>query len=105
MNNDRPDISRRRLLVLGGLGGLGGLLLIGCKKKELVCTDTAGLAPADAEGRKSLAYTEPTPDPNKPCSKCVQFVEPVSSDVCGGCKVLKGPISPNGTCKVWAAKT
>ncbi|MGZ3451283.1 MAG: hypothetical protein ACXWUG_00310 [Polyangiales bacterium] len=105
MNNDRPDISRRRLLVLGGLGGLGALFVAGCKKAPPVCTDTAGLAPADAEMRKTLAYVEPTGDPNKPCSKCVQFVEPVSSDVCGGCKVLKGPISSNGSCKVWAAKT
>lgn len=78
----------------------------GCKKKEPpACTDTAGMTPDDVKARETLGYVDRGPDQAKICSKCVQFVDGPSADVCSGCKVVKGPISPLGTCKVFAAKT
>jgi hypothetical protein len=96
----------RRLLLRTGAAAVG-LVIVGCKSKTAepaVCTDTAGLSPEDAAPRTSLAYQDRSTDPTKTCDKCVQFVEPASAGACGGCKVLKGPISPAGSCKVFAPK-
>jgi hypothetical protein len=104
--SSKSEISRR-LLLQTGVAAVG-LVVIGCKSKPAepaTCTDTTGLSADDLAPRTSLTYQDRSPDPAKTCDKCVQFVEPASAGSCGGCKVLKGPISPAGTCKVWAAKT
>ena len=100
----RVSVSRRD--ALRG-GAVVALVVVGCKGERTppTCTDTASLSPDDAKVRQTLAYQDRAPDRNKACDHCAQFVEPPSADVCGGCKVLKGPISPAGTCKVFAAKT
>lgn len=98
----------RRFLLRTGVAAVG-LVVIGCKSKSTetaaVCTDTAGLSPDEAAPRTSLAYQDRSSDPTKTCDKCVQFVAPPSEGACGSCKVLKGPISPAGSCKVFAPKT
>jgi hypothetical protein len=96
-----PNLSRRRLLVLGGL------VLLGCKKddKPATCTDTSQLSKQDADSRMLLGYVEPAPSPAMQCAKCAQYIEAPSAGACGGCKVLKGPISPAGYCKVFAPKS
>lgn len=86
---------------------LGSLALIpvgalACGKK-LVCTDVAGLTPDEQEQRRTLRYTEPTPQPAKRCDNCASF-KPAAPDECGGCTEVKGPISPTGYCNVWRAK-
>ena len=43
-----------------------------------------------------------TPDPNKACAQCKQWAPPKSEGSCGGCKLLGGPIHPQGTCKAFA---
>lgn len=88
-------------------GAVVALVVVGCKGERTppTCTDTAGLSPDDAKARETLAYVDRSPDPAKRCSKCVQFIEGPSETVCGGCKVLKGPISPAGGCKVFAPKS
>jgi len=101
----RRDILRKSLT----LSALAGVAAIGvaCKNepKEIKCDDTTGLAPGDIETRKALAYVDKTPDPNKMCQNCQQFVAPASPTQCGGCKVVKGTIHPLGYCKSWAAKS
>jgi len=105
MNGD----GRSRRDLLRGLGGvafaLGGVAA--CSKKERAqfsCTETAGLAPDEASARATLAYAEPTPDKMRTCDSCQQYVAASSDGACGTCKVLKGPVHPNGTCKVFTAK-
>ena len=44
------------------------------------------------------------PTPEKACTRCNQWVGPAERSSCGSCKLLKGPIHPNGTCKAFAAK-
>ena len=59
--------------------------------------------PADAATnaalRTSLKY-QSSPEGDKSCSNCVQFVAP------GSCKIMPGDteISPQGYCAVWAKK-
>jgi hypothetical protein len=97
-------VSRREALRSGTV--VVALAVVGCGKKEPpTCSDTAGMSPEDIKARETLAYQDRGPDPNKQCAKCVQFVEGPSATVCASCKVVKGPISPAGTCKVFAPKT
>jgi len=78
--------------------------LAGCSK-TLRCEDTSGLSPDDTRLRTEIAaYTEQSQDPSKHCAQCVQF-NPGAKDACGTCKVVKGPINPNGSCKLFVKKT
>lgn len=102
---EKREFSRRYLLQTSAAAA--AVVAIGCKGKQApaaVCTDTTGMAPDDVAPRNSLAYQDRSADPARACDKCVQFIEPAKDGTCGGCKVLKGPISPAGTCKVFAAK-
>jgi hypothetical protein len=68
------------------------------------CDDTGALSPDDRKIRTEIAgYAEKSPDPAKRCLDCVQYV-PGASGGCGTCKVVKGPIHPEATCKLFAAK-
>jgi hypothetical protein len=88
---------------------LGVLVVVGAgacgkpQKKLLVCSDTSALSASDMQVRASLAYADIAPDPTKMCVSCQQFL-PGAPDACGTCKVLKGPVSPAGNCKAYAAK-
>ena len=95
------DHLTRRAALLGTT-----FLVLGCgkqKKESLVCGDTSGLSPAEIELRGTLAYNDLSPEPAKQCTNCLQF-EPPRGSGCGGCKVLKGPIHPNGYCRSWVTK-
>ena len=93
------------------LGRLGGLALAlggvaACKREVAAfsCAEAAGLAPDEASARTTLAYAEPAPDRTRTCASCQQFVPAPNDGACGSCKVLKGPVHPDGTCKVFTAK-
>jgi hypothetical protein len=96
----RRDALKRVSLTVLAAGAWG---VAGCGKKEVTCTDTTGLTADEVTARKTLEYTDKSPDPSKTCSVCLQF-NPGAPNQCGGCKVLKGTVHPNGYCKVWAAK-
>ena len=53
--------------------------------------------------RKALQYVDASPVENKPCKGCQFFVKPEKEGTCGGCKVVPGPIHPEGYCTAWAA--
>ncbi len=87
-------MKRRDFLVL--------LATVSCKK-PFACTDVSTISPEEAQNRITLAYSDVAPDPRKTCSNCQQFIP--ADQGCGACKVLKGPIHPNGSCKVHVLKT
>ncbi len=106
MSTERPMTRREalRLTVLfGAAASAPAMLAVGCGKKELSCTDTAGLAPADANLRGQLGYVDKSTEAEKNCANC-QFYKPAAPDACGGCNLMKGPINPKGYCKSWAKK-
>jgi hypothetical protein len=75
--------------------------LSGCQKeKNLSCADDGALSEADRAARQAIEYQQSAPDPTRACERCVQWQE--SSDGCGGCTVVAGPIHPLGTCKLFA---
>lgn len=95
-------VERRRLLLSGALFGaaiVGG----GCKRRSETCPPTQ-LSPEDEKIRQALRYTDHSPDPEKLCNGCQQYLPNPDAD-CGGCKLMKGPIHPAGYCTAFAAKT
>lgn len=107
--NERPGaapITRRAALlrvVALPLAAVVSTDLVACSKTPQ-CNDASGLSPDDARIRTDIAaYVEQSPDPAKHCSSCLQFTSG-GDKACGSCKVVKGPINPAGTCKLFAAK-
>lgn len=96
----RREVLRRSLL-LGG--AFGGGLLGGCKGHSETCPP-AQLAPEDAKLRETFKYADRSLDATKQCQNCQQYL-PRPNEDCGGCKLLKGPIHPAGSCVAFAAKT
>lgn len=92
----------RHLAVLTLTAGVTPLVAA-CGKKS--CMDVTGLTPEEVTQRtQTAAYVDNTMDASKKCSLCAQFVAPASEKECGGCKVLKGPVSADGYCKLFAPK-
>jgi len=98
-------ITRRHLLKKSlALGAAAALVACESKPKELHCTNTSSLTDEEVKARQTLEYADKSPDPQKMCDNCQQFILPPSGKGCGTCKVVKGPINPKGHCKSWLAK-
>jgi hypothetical protein len=92
----------RRLAIFSAAATLPAWL--GCGKRDLTCTSTAGLTADETALRTQTAgYVDRAPNPAQKCNNCAQWV-PAGPDQCGGCKVIKGPIHPEGWCKLWVAQ-
>jgi hypothetical protein len=106
-NRSLPLLPRRAFF--GHVAGAGlALGLAACSKAPRpdapVCTDLEGLAPADRELRlATVAYTDRSPTPARRCDRCQLYRPAASPEACGGCTLVRGPISPAGTCKSFAA--
>ena len=70
----------------------------------LAISDRA-LAATNATLRGSLKYQD-TPQAEKQCSNCLQFVPGKTPKDKGGCKIMPGDteISPQGYCAAWTKK-
>ena len=77
----------RRMLLQRTLGAVTAVTAVG-----------ASLKPASATIKISQAAVgyQDHPDGDKRCGKCVQFVAPDT------CKMVDGPISPQGYCRIFA---
>jgi len=103
LSNEAP-LTRRRLLIVAP-ATIVALTALACEKHEPAsCTSTMGLTQDEIKTRNSLGYHDRSVDPKKHCIDCQQYVAPSSIDQCGGCKVLKGPVHPRGSCNVFAPK-
>src|SRR4051812_26822424 len=91
--------SRRRLLVYSA-STLALIAGVGCKKSAPATCPTSSLTPDELHVRTVLRYVDASPDATKTCAKCQQYVP---GDPCGGCKVVKGTIHPDGYCRVFVA--
>ncbi len=104
MNPKSPTqapVTRRHLLLVAPAAALA--LAVGCKKgPPASCGDTSSLTPDDLTARNALGYTDHSTDPAQHCEKCRQYVPGPSADACGTCKVMKGSIHPQGSCRAFA---
>jgi hypothetical protein len=97
----------RQVALVGGGVAAGSLVTLGgCKSGEpaLKCDDPPGLTEAERAMRKTLAYTDQSPNAEKRCSNCQLYV-PKGPNACGGCQLLKGTVHPDGYCTSWVQKT
>lgn len=95
-------LPRRRMFLAGG----AALALLGACRRggPASCTDVSGLSESEIATRNALAYVDRTPTPGKTCDACVQWIAPADSGQCGGCKLMKGLVHPQGYCNVFAPK-
>lgn len=107
---------RRTLQVLGASLAVGGLFgAAGCKQNQGSEGDTkssgnkakdctSSLDEAAKTQRRTLQYVDKAAVPEKNCAACAQFVPGQFADCGGGCKVLPGPVKPEGGCLAFAPK-
>jgi hypothetical protein len=98
-------ITRRRLLGIGAWLPLIGFLhasvrTVGAVENAQVCVD-----PDEASDglRKSLHYTELSPDSKMTCSGC-SFFTAGEKDGCGQCQIMSGPANARGHCDSWSKR-
>ena len=77
---------------------------LACSKKPN-CNDVSTLSTDDVRIRNEVAkYVDQTMEASKRCSACLQYV-PAAPNQCGGCKVVKGPINPDGNCTLFVLRS
>ena len=114
------DLSRREFLqrtaVVGAVVGAGSLMAA-CGNKTAVpgvagtvqmpaldCSDVSKLTDIEKANRTTLNYAQKSTFEGQKCANCVQFKAPTQANTCGTCKVVAGPINPEGHCLSWAPK-
>lgn len=65
----------------------------------------AGTLSAEAKGTKAQFKYQTSPKNGQHCSQCTFFVASTSLASPGLCKIVSGPISPNGWCTAFHAKS
>lgn len=104
----RREAARRTLGVLGA-AAFGGSVFAACGSKQeegFSCMDTNGLSPAEVGMRNAQNYVDHSPHgEEKHCANCNLYQAAQSETQCGGCRVIKGPVHPEGYCGLWAAKS
>lgn len=83
--------NRRRIFKIGGA--------------VLASIPVMAIAAKNDSMRTTMKYKD-SPEGDKACSGCVQFVPGKSASDLGGCKIFPGDteVSPNGYCVAWAKK-
>lgn len=102
-------ISRRTLLLRAVQVPVGGGILLGlsaCGSEgdtAMVCADPNQMTSAQESVRRTLAYTEISPYPDRTCADCDFFYTTSESDACGACEMFAGePVNPGGYCDSWS---
>jgi hypothetical protein len=98
---DPHPFTRRRWLSLGAGFPAALWVAVACDEKQFACDQVVGLTPQGIGVRQNLAYADRSKNPEQNCANCQQWVPAPASGHCGGCKVMPGPVHPQGFCKVW----
>lgn len=123
---EKIKLSRRSLLHMTAKGSAAlmitsvlGSTLQGCKKRsennfpvnakeehqdDNFCEGVEKLTDDEKAARKALKYVDNTNFPGRACDNCKIFTLPQNNSVCGGCKIVPGPIHPKGYCAAWIAR-
>lgn len=104
-------ISRRTVLLRAVQIPLGGSVLFGlvaCGRDDnnssaMVCADPNMMTSAQESVRRTLRYTEISPDPANVCAGCDFFHAPMGDGGCGSCDMFGGEsVNPGGFCDSWS---
>jgi CheY-like chemotaxis protein len=103
-------LRKRGLIADARTSGADALATLEAQDVDVVVTDLnmRGLGGIElcrriVASRPALLYVDNSTEPGKSCSRCQQFL-PAAPGACGACKVVKGPINPDGYCKSFVAK-
>jgi hypothetical protein len=99
---DTANVGRRLLLTIGIRTSLALVFFNSRTVLAAGCTDPDDLSGADIALRKSVEYTETSPDEKKTCRGCGLFKG--GSGGCGSCQILGGLVSAAGHCTSWSAR-
>jgi High potential iron-sulfur protein len=99
---DAAAVDRRRLLTIGMRASFALAFFNSRTVLAASCTDPDDLSGADIALRKSVEYTETSPDEKKTCRGCGFFKG--GSGGCGSCQILGGLVSAAGHCTSWSAR-
>ena len=91
--NDNDLSTNRRSLLRGLVVAPGAAMLVG-----------VGAAQAAGTVPKANAKYQDHPKGAQQCGKCNYFLPAASATALGQCKLVAGPISPNGWCQLFAPK-
>ncbi|WP_439102989.1 high-potential iron-sulfur protein [Congregibacter sp.] len=105
-------MSRRAVLLRALQLPLAGSVLLGLSACDaggdaregvaLVCADPDTMTSAQESVRRTLRYSEQSPDSNKACSGCAFFS--AAQGGCGSCSIFDGNVvNPAGHCDSWSA--
>ena len=97
---DAGNTSRRAFLHGGALLALS---MVGCRSRRFDCNDSSSLSPADTKARNEVLYVEAASTPSTACDVCQYWIN-AGTNGCGGCRLLRGPIHPKGTCRLFVMK-
>ena len=85
--------------------GTASLGLAACRKAaHFTCTEAPGLDAEQAAARVTLGYSDLAADEARSCLSCNHYTVAAEGS-CGSCRLVRGPIHPAGTCRVWVARS
>ena len=99
----RREVTRRALTVPGVAWAAPAALACSERAEDarLHCDDTTGMAQRVIAARRAQHYVDESPDAAERCDNC-RYFQAGAEGRCGTCRVLEGPIHPEGTCDLWA---
>lgn len=102
-------ISRRTVLLRALQIPVGSSILLGLSAcgsdgdSAMLCADPNRMTSAEESVRRTLRYTEVSPDPGKVCAGCDFFHAASEANGCGSCEMFAGaPVNPSGYCDSWS---
>lgn len=112
------SISRRAVLLRGlqllPAGGVLASALAGCSARNeqrgsaargASCADLSSMSDTELNTRRSLGYTETSPNPQQTCAACAFFHPGSDGSECGTCDILSGSVvNGRGYCNSWSPK-
>lgn len=103
------NLSRRTVLLRSLQLPIGGSALLGLAAcgsdsgSSVACADESGMTAAEKSLRRTLNYTETSPDPSKTCSDCEFFNAAAGAGGCGACEMFGGKqANSGGYCVSWS---
>ena len=93
MTQDPSGPTRRHCLFQAGWAIAAAPLLL-----------AAGQARAAGKTPKADVHYQYTPKNDQRCGDCASFLPPTSPEGPGSCRVVDGPIPPNGWCELFSKK-
>lgn len=89
---DKLQKERRRMLARGMIM-LTGITVL-----------TSGRVAFASKASKSDFHYRDYPNEGKSCTDCTEFLPAQTADSAGACRIVAGPISPNGWCMAFTKK-